>query len=215
MRKLDTFFSQFKHQTYKKGEILIRADDNPAGILYLKEGIVKKYAISRKGEELVVNLFKPLSFFPMSWAINNTENKYFYEAMTPIEVWRAPKEEVVAFIKREPDVLYDLLSRLYRGTDGMLMRMVYLMSGSASNRLITEILILAKRFGKWDETGIITCSINETDLASQSGMTRETVSREMKALKDQDLIKLSSGKLIITNITKLEEKLSEDFNALS
>ncbi len=214
--KLDAFFSQFKHQTYKKGEILVRADENPSGILYLKNGVVKKYAISRKGEELIVNLFKPISFFPMSWAINDSQNKFFYEAMTTVELWKAPKEQVIEFIKKEPEILYDLISRVYKGTDGMLMRMVYLMSGSAYNRLITEVLIFAKRFGVEDvSTGTISCKTTEKDLASQAGMTRETVSREIKNLKDKHLIKLSGGKLIIPNIIKLEEELSEDFNALS
>lgn len=214
--KLDTFFSQFRQQTYKKGEILIRADDNPSGVFYLKEGIVKKYAISRKGEELVVNLFKPISFFPMSWAINESGNKYFYEVVTACNIRKAPREQVVEFIKKEPEVLYDLISRLYRGTDGMLMRMVYLMSGSAYNRLITELLIFAKRFGKIDEiTKAITCSVTEKDLAAHGGMTRETVSREMKVLKQKNLITYSSGNLVVPNLLKLEEELSEDFNGFS
>lgn len=214
--KLDAFFSQYKHQNYKKGEILVRADDNPSGVFYLKDGVVKKYAISRKGEELIVNLFKSISFFPMSWAMNDSPNKYFYEAMTPVEVRKAPREQVLEFIKKEPEILYNLMSRVYKGTDGMLMRMVYLMSGSAYNRLITELLICAKRFGIEDRnTGIISCKVTEKDLASQAGMTRETISREIKNLKERGLIKLSGGKLIIPDISKLEEELSEDFNALS
>src|SRR3989344_6135121 len=107
--KIDAFFTQFKHQVYKKGELLIRADDDPSGIFHLKSGYVKKYCISKKGDELIVNVFKPISFFPMSWVINNTPNDYFYEAMTEADIWRAPKEEVLKFIKAEPDVLYDLL----------------------------------------------------------------------------------------------------------
>ena len=72
--KVDTFFKQFKKQIFRKGEIIIRADDDTAGIYYITEGIVKKYAISHKGEELIVNLFKPHAFFPMSWAINDIQN---------------------------------------------------------------------------------------------------------------------------------------------
>ncbi len=38
--KLEKFFSTFKRQLYKKGEILIRADDTPTGVFYLKSGVV-------------------------------------------------------------------------------------------------------------------------------------------------------------------------------
>lgn len=207
LQKIDAYFTQFKHQAYKKGEILIRADDIPSGVFYLKEGHVREYAISKKGDELVINVFKPVAFFPMSWAINDTPNAYFYEAMTDVEVWRASKKDVVRFIKDNPDVLYDLMSRVYKGVDGILTRMTYLMSGNAYARLATELLIYAKRFGKGQN--IIEIDISEKDLAAQSGMTRETVSREIKILKDKNLVVHNKNKLIINNVQKLEEELTD------
>ncbi len=210
--KLDEFFTQFKKQTYKKGEMLVRADDNPSGIFYLTKGSVKQYAISKKGDELVVNMFKPISFFPMSWAMNDTPNHYYFETITEAEVWKAPVEKVLEFLRMNSDVLYDLLKRVYRGTDGLFMRMTYLMSGNANSRLITELLIHAKRFGKKNSTqGSITLEMTESDLATSAGMTRETVSREMKVLKSKNLVSLENNAIIIHSISNLEEELSGDY----
>lgn len=206
-KKVEAFFTQFKHQVYEKGEILVRADDDPAGVFYLKEGVVKKYAISKKGDELVVTIFKPLSFFPMSWAINSTPNQYFYEAMTDLDIWRAPQKEVIDFVKREPEVLFNLMSRVYKGMNGLLSRMTYLMAGNAYGRLIVELIIQAKRFGIKTENGI-EVKISEKDLAAQSGMTRETVSREIKILKDKGLVTFSKNILVIKNLEKLEAELA-------
>jgi CRP-like cAMP-binding protein len=207
-KKLDDFFKQFKHQVYKKGEILVRADEDPSGVFYLTSGTVKEYTISKKGEELVINVFKSVSFFPMSWAINQTPNVYYFEALEELEIWNAPREEVVKFIKDNPDVLYNLMSRVFIGTDGILMRMVYLMSGEAYTRVITELLIAAKRFGKTNPDKSIKLSLTEKDLANQAGMARETVSREITKLKDQGLVVFDRNVLIIKNIDKLEEELS-------
>ena len=204
--KIDNFFKQFKHQIYKKGEILIRVDDDPDGVFYLTQGTVKEYAISRKGEELVINVFKPVSFFPMSWAINLTPNAYYYEAFEDAQIWKAPREKVVEFIKENPDVLFNLMSRVYKGTDGILMRMVYLMSGEAYTRVVTELLISAKRFGKPNGTEI-QLNISEKDIANQAGMARETVSREIKILKDKGLVTLQKNVLVIKNIMNLESEL--------
>ena len=148
-QKLDNFFKQFKHQVYKKGEILIRVDEDPGGVFYLTKGVVKEYAISKKGEELIINIFKPVSFFPMSWAINRAPNSFYYEALEEIEIWKAPREEVVEFIKANPDILFNLMSRVFKGTDGILMRMVYLMSGEAYARVITELLASACCRAAW------------------------------------------------------------------
>lgn len=206
-QKLENFFSQHKHQLYKKGEILIRADDEPAGVFYLKTGIVKEYTISKKGEELVINIFKPQSFFPMSWAVNNSKNMYYYEAITDSEVWRSPRDTTLTFIKQNPDVLYDLLKRVYIGLDGLLLRMVYLMSENAQDRLLTELVIQGKRFGRKLADNAIELKITEKDLASQSGMTRETVSRVIKVLKDKNLITFQKGVLHILDIKLLESEL--------
>ncbi len=206
--KLEEFFKSGKQQVYKKGEIMIRADDNPAGVFYLTKGIVKEYAISKKGEELVVNVYKPVSFFPMSWAINQTPNNYYYEALDEVAVRRVPANEVISFIKDNPDVLYDLVRRLYIGVDGILMRMVYLMSGEAYERVIAELLISAKRYGivAADEKAV-SLDLSEKDLADRTGMARETVSREIKILKDKGLVAFVKNALIITDIVALEHEL--------
>ncbi|MCR4326690.1 MAG: Crp/Fnr family transcriptional regulator [Candidatus Roizmanbacteria bacterium] len=208
LKNIDTFFTQYYHQTYKKGEILIRVDESPLGVYYLKEGYVKQYAISKKGEEVVINIFKPIAFFPMSWAINHTPNAYFYEAMTDLSLWRAPRDAVITFIKSNPDVLYGLVSRVYKGVDGVFMRMVHLMSGSGYSRLLLELIIQSKRFGTQSK-GAVEITISEKDLAAQSGMTSETISRAMRILKDKHLLTYRKSVLRIPDFKKLEKELAE------
>ena len=202
-KKLDKFFSQFLnsslHSNFKKGEILIKPDNPPSGIFYLKEGVVKQYSISANGEELILNIYKPISLFPMAYAINNTLPHHYYEAMTPVLVWSAPKEKTLEFVRKNEDVLLDLLSRIYKGLEGFFLRMENLMAGSAKARLTTTLLIYAKRFDK--------VKITEKDLAAQSGITRETVSREIQKLKEKGLLNFQKSILTIYDLQKLEKEL--------
>jgi CRP/FNR family transcriptional regulator len=207
-KELDTFFFQFTHKKYTKGEILIRADENPSGVLYLTKGHVKVYCISEKGDEIILNSFQPISFFPMSWAINDVPNSYFYEALDEVSLYQAPKNEVLTFLKKNPDVLFDLLRRVFIGVDGILMRMTYLMGGTAYTRLITEIIIAAKRFGTQDDHGTVV-NISEKDLALQTGLTRETVSREMGVLKKKGLVSFNKKVLKVFDMKKLSAELSD------
>lgn len=198
-KKLEKFFSKFKNQNFKKGDILIKPDHPPSGIFCLKEGMVKQYSISTNGEELILNIYKPISLFPMSYAINNTLPQHYYEAMTPVSAWSAPKEDTLKFIRKNADVLLDLLSRIYKGLEGFFLRMENLMAGSARAKLITTLLIYAKRFGK--------VKITEKDLAAQSGITRETVSREMQKLKEKGLLNFQKSTLTIYDLQRLEKEL--------
>lgn len=209
-QKLTSFFSQYRLQYFKKGEILLRADDDPTGIYYLEEGLVKKYGISKKGDEIILNIYKSVSFFPMSWAFNGGLNRYYYEALSDSRVWHAPREKTLEFIKQNPDVLYDLIKRIYHGLDGMLLRMGYLMAGSAYSRLVNEIVIQSKRFGVKKTDATIVLKTTEKDLAMSAGLTRETVSREMNVLKKSGMIRLDKNMLTIFDVDQLEQALVTD-----
>ena len=90
-----------------------------------------------------------------------------------------------------------------------------LMAGSAYARLLTELIIQTKRFGRKitikdnkrnDSREVM---INEIEMASQTGLTRETVSRAMKVLKKKGLVTFSQNHLIVISLEDLEKELVE------
>ncbi len=209
-QKLTSFAAQFKLYTYAKGDFLLRSHEQPQSVFYLHKGSVRLYAMSKNGSELVLHIFRPLSFFPMMWAINNAPNTYYYEAMTSVEAYKIPKEKVLEFLQNNVDVFYDFTSRAYRGIDALLAKVMYQMCGSAYGKVLAEIYIYVKRFGTYaDKSGmpVISAFISERDIAAQSGLTRETVSRELKILKDKNVITFSKNNLTIIDIKRLEEEL--------
>lgn len=202
--KVDQFFRQFQKRQYRKGEVLVRADENPPGVFYLKSGTVQQYDITERGTVVILNIFKPPAFFPMSWAINQPDNEYFFEAMEQVELHLVPRDEAVKFIQSNPDVMFNLLSRLYRGTDGLLKRMSHLMGSTAYGRVLLELIIAAHRFGHKSEKGEIRLDMTAGDLAGRTGLTRETVSRELQKLKAEKLVRISLGVIAIPDLTALE-----------
>jgi CRP/FNR family transcriptional regulator, cyclic AMP receptor protein len=204
-KKVDGHFSKYPKRSYPKGQILIFADENPEHIFYIVKGKIRKYSISYNGDEVVVNVFKPPAFFPMSWALNKDKNSFFYKTETETELHVVPTQDAYDFLIANPDVTLDLLSRVYVGTEGLLGRMVHLMSGTAKSRLLYELVIECRRFGKKGNGKDVALSVNEVDLAARSGLSRETVSREMKKLKTNNLIKLDGKTLIVSNVAALEK----------
>lgn len=207
--QIDSFFSQYKVRKYPKGQILILNGEDTNYVYNIVEGRVKQYDVTYRGDEIVLNTFKPPAFFPMSLAINKTENPYIYEAETEIEVRQAPADEVVAFLKATPEVLFDLLSRVYRGVDGLIGRMAHLMASSAKGRLMFELLIECRRFGKEQSNGSYVLTINEKELGAKAGLSRETVSREMSKLIRDKLLAVKPGEVTIRNLADFEENLGK------
>lgn len=205
---VDNFFSDYPQKNLNKGQILVFSGETSNTVYYLKKGRVKQYDVSAQGEEIVINIFKPGSFFPMSQALNGRDNPYIFEAETSVVIHPAPAADVVSFLKTNPEVMFDLLSRVYRGMDGTLERMVHLMKSSARKRLMFEIVINSLRFGHKNPDGSYVSHINEGDIADRAGLVRETVSREMSKLVKEKLVVFKKGRLTVTNIKKLEDEIN-------
>lgn len=209
-RKINEFFAKYPVKDYGKGEVLLLADEDPKFVFLLLEGNVREYDISPRGDEIVVNVFKPLSFFPMSWPIVRTPNRYFFEAAGKVTVRQAPPEDVLKFIKSNPDIMLDLLTRLYVGVEGLRRRMAHLMGGSAKSRLLFELITECRRFGQQSENGASIVKISEAELGARAGLSRETVSRELHELKKLNLISITRLGIVLNDLDALEKRLGSE-----
>ena len=208
-QKIELFFGKYKSHKYKKNHILVHAQQEPSAIFNLVSGQVRQYDISDQGDKVVVNVFKPPAFFIMSWAINKTPNQYYLETATEVIVRKAPPDEVIEFLKNNNDVLFDLLSRVFLGTDVILRRMAHLMGGNAHSRLIYELILEANSFGETQKDGSIFIPLHLNELAARSGLSRETASREIGKIKDLGISVNRKG-IIIKSIKELEQKLGNN-----
>lgn len=207
--KVAALFAESRVYSYGRGDSIIFAHQDPEGVMLLVEGAIEQYDLTPEGNKVVVNIFKPGAFFPMSWAINKTPNVYFFAALTDVKVKRANPDVVARFLQDNPDVLFDLLSRVYRGTDGLLRRLVLAASGVASSRLIFELLIEGYRFGEETPGSKRTIKVKQSSLAARSGLARETVSRELHKLADEGLLSLEKHGIVL-DMAALEARLDVD-----
>ena len=207
LHDLDRFFEKFKSLHFKRGEIIIRADDEPQGIYYLKSGYVRVYSFSKNGEELTQIIFKPGDIFPVSWAINNIPSSYFVEAMTTASLFRVPREEFLRYVGDKPDILFELTRRMLVRFLGLMRRMEYLAFGNAYSKVASILLICAERFGEKRGNHVeIGVPMTHNDIANLVGMTRETVSIEMKKLEKKGLIAYRGRNLEIADLKKLRKE---------
>lgn len=206
LAKIHDHFKDCEPKRIPKGKTIIIANHEPSSIFFLQEGIVEQYDTSAEGSRITVNIYKPPAFFPMSWAMNKTPNTYFYGALTDVVVRQEDPAVTLAFLKSNPDVMYDLLSRVFTGTDALLRRLILAVSGIASNRLIYELLIEAYRFGQAIDEKQTHIKVKQSVLAARSGLARETVSRELHKLEQNNLLSRTSHGIVV-NIHSLEARL--------
>ncbi len=205
--KLEAFFADYPLRKFRKGQVLILNGDTPDKVHLLVSGHVKMYDVNYRGDEIILQIFQPPAYFPMSYALNGGTSPYIFEADTDIEVRLAPAAEVVKLLEQEPALALDLLRRLYRGTDVLLGRIAQLSSGSAKSRTGYELAIEAQRFGVTTDQVAYKLDITEKDLAARAGLSRETVSRELQKLKAEGYVAFQDRQFVVKDLPALQRWL--------
>jgi CRP-like cAMP-binding protein len=206
--KLRSFFYAHTRIQYKKGEVIIRPEDDPSGVFLIEWGFVKAYSITKYGEENLLLVRGSGSVFPLIWAFTGEHRSVSYEAMEETSLWRVGKAEYVEFLEKNPDVLpiiLDMALEAYRLHSERVMTLSY---RTARERIVSFILVTASRFGV-EKAGIIeiVAPFRQTDIASSVNATRETTSRELNTLRKKGLLTSTNGHIGIKDIEGLKKLL--------
>jgi len=210
LEKINGFFAAYPEIIYKKGDTILRAEDSPMGVYFLRKGYVHQYIISPSGETFMVHIFKPGSFFPLMWVINDIPNAFHYDAMTSAHIIRVPREEFTAFLKSSSDVLYYATQRLCAGLSGLVTRVGQLVLDNAYAKTVMLLLYYADTFGEKTEEGIlIRLPLAHREIASWIGTTRETASLQVETLKKKGLLTNRGRLLIIRDRVALQREIGK------
>lgn len=209
-KELEGFFEKFRLVKYKKNELLYRPGDSFSLATYIKSGYVRVYAVSKNGQEVTIHIAKPFSLFPLVLD-GKTKRQYYVEAVTPVEVWQAPREELLAFIDKNPSLGLALIANLGCSIGELLRRIEYLASGDAFSKVAAVLFLLANK-DRARKSGEIPLEFAVTHrlIASLTGLTRETVTLQMLKLKEKGLLIGKGRRLAITNIDKLKEEFAPE-----
>lgn len=201
---LYSFFEKFEQKSFPKERTIIKPADKK--IFFLTKGVVRMFNVSKKNSQITLNIYKQHSIFPIP-LIFDLKNKYTFDALTEAEGYFAPKKDFKMFLDKNPDVLFDLVKRIYLGFDGFFAQLEALLLGDAFCRVITSLIVYTRRFGKKSENIIVfDWQLTHKQIASQTGLARESVTREIKKLQNKRLIGYSRKKLFIYDLSKLEEE---------
>ena len=176
-------------RTFAKDSVIILAEEEGDTLFIIKEGEVKVSIVSEEGREVILSMmgagavFGELSLLdgkPRSANVVATEN-------TALIMLR--RIDFVQLVFKVPQIatalLAELASRL-RKTDRQIEGLALL---DVTSRISETLLQLASEKGVEGEEGVVIKSRpTHQDLANMSGTTRETVSRVLKRLENQNYI---------------------------
>lgn len=168
-------------------QILYYMGDVCEDVLFLKSGSVKVYIQPQEigaeemtlytlesGSQCIVNLFS---------AISGSKTVATAQTITPIEGWLIPKETLIWLINTSPAFREFKMEIFGKRLNALIALLGDVKFSSIEQRLLNWLYV----------QGLDTIKITHDKIASIIGVTRETVSRNLKKLEQQGHIKLGRG----------------------
>jgi CRP-like cAMP-binding protein len=206
IQKIKKFFSDQTPILIHKGQTLYEADDPIDAIYFITEGYVRQFLVTQDGEEITMHIFQPGAYLPMMLVYSSLPNRYTFTALSQVRGFKTATAKVTTFVEKNPDVLLDLTKRFAGGINGLLLKIENELYKDAYRKVASTILYLTDKFGTTNDAET-KLPFSHVQLASWTGLQRETVSRQIEKMQKKGLVHQEKNNLFIQDIQKLTEDL--------
>jgi len=195
-----------RRRVLRRGEVLIWQGDVAEQVGILHRGLVKLSASLEDGREQMLGLAFPADFVG---AIGERSSSHCVTALTETELCVFPRNALPGLVQTHPEIGQVLLSRAYDELDQLRRWMLLLGRKSAEERVASLLLQFAAR-STCSRREAVHLPLTRQQMAELLGLTIETVSRKLTALKRDGLIALPTLRsVVILDAVTLAELAAE------
>ena len=184
-----------------EGEYLFREGDPFTAIAAVRAGTVKTFVIDENGREQVLGFFLPGEVIGLN-AIHSARYPCNAIALDTVVLCRFSFPAISTLATRLPG-LQQLLFKLLSQDIGK----AALLAGdySADERMAAFLVLLSRRFAARGFSATrYRLSMARTDIANYLRLAAETVSRVLRRMQDNGLIKVERREIVLSDLPKLE-----------
>jgi|GEM_PF-427112 len=191
---------------FRKGDVIIQGYKEPKGVHLIKSGFVKAYSIMHDKHRNLLVVHGPGELIPLPWALDGGHTRgMYYEAMVDVEVLRSGKDTLSTAMDNNARLSREILSQTISILSIYAQRIQILEFRTARERIISELIYFAGRFGeRRGKEILINAPITQQDIADSVNVSRETASRALGSLSKEGLMGQSNHLFTIRNVRKLQ-----------
>ncbi|MGE5554317.1 MAG: Crp/Fnr family transcriptional regulator [Betaproteobacteria bacterium] len=182
-----------RHATFSRGETIVADGDPVEHLVVVARGRVKLVHTSPNGREQVVRTLGPGEFWGELALFTRARQEGDLVAIEETTACLVPREAVQSLLKRYPEVALRLTEALAQRLAEAEQLIADLGLRDVGQRLAAELCRLAKE-GRVELGGtLVRLPVSWAELAVKLGTTPESLSRRLRALAEQGIIRHEEG----------------------
>lgn len=188
--------------SYRKGEMIFKQGSASSHILMLTSGLAKIYLEGLNGKGLILKLIKPIQMFGGPGIFLDGRNYYSATALENCTVCYITQKNFKQSIRSNPDFAEKFIEHINRNAIFNFGRFADLTQKQMPGRVADAMLYLSKEIY---ESPKFHLSLTRQDLADMTNLSKESVIRILKELKDEGIIVIKGDQIEIPKMEALEK----------
>lgn len=183
---------------YQKGDYIFRTGDKADRLYIVSSGKMKIYKYLSDGREQILYIYSEGDFVGGFNLLKEDEYLYNAVALEDTSIVTLTKKKFDDIILKNPSITLKILEKAYERVRWAEELVDRLSSSNADAKVARLLLDLIRDFGSRQARGtVLDLSINREEMGSYAGISRETMSRKLAALKEEGLIDFEGNRRII------------------
>ncbi len=200
-KSLQSLMDEATNQEFKKKANIYSEGKTPFYLYYVVKGKVKTYLTNDFGKELTVDMFGERDFFGYTALLEGGPYKESAAAMEESELLLIPKKDFDVLLNSNREIASTFIRMLAKNVVSKEQLLLGLAYNSLRRRVAEALLQYKKKFG--NNNNSFTINISRYELANIAGTATESLIRTLTDFKDEKIIDIVEGNIIILNEAKL------------
>jgi len=190
---------------FKKKQVVYLECHRPLYLFYVQKGKVKTFKANDEGKELITGLYAAGEFLGFVSILEGTVYKETAQVVEDAELISIPRSEFEELVYHQPQVakiFIKLLSRTLVQKEQQLLNIAY---DSLRKKVAQALLLIKEKFSQIYPDGTTVIQLSRENMAAVAGTATESFIRTLTEFKNEKLIDIKEGNVVILNEKGLKE----------
>lgn len=203
----ESLASLLRSRYVRKGDYLFHKGDEGTALYIIVKGLIKIVLPTKQGDEVTLAVLSDGDFFGEMALLDDLPRSADALALADTRLYVLNRSDFLAFLIQNEHAVRSVIRALslrLRRTDDMVAEVCFL---SVSVRLARRLLdILESRHHADKESDKQEIHLAQKELASLIGVSRETINKELKILRQKGIASTGRNKIIIHDPERLKQR---------
>ena len=187
---------------YRKKQFLYSEGNHPHHVYYVVNGKIKTYLVNEDGKELITAIYTTGDFIGYTSVLENIPHKENAETLEESDLMVIPADDFMLLMHNNPVITQQFIKLLTKNVLENEEKLIVIAYNSLRKRIASALVELQEKFKtSGGETTMI--GISRENLARVVGTAKESLIRTLSDFKDEKLIDIVDGKILILDDKKL------------